>query len=343
MKLADFDYELPEELIAQAPCEERDRSRLLVVHRDSGRLEHRTFSDFPEYLRPGDAVVVNDSRVIPARLFGSKESGGRVEFLLLSCEDERSAHWTALLKPGRRVKAGTSVRLGTDAEAEILEKLPDGTWRIRFRTGADFNAFLNEHGYAPLPPYIKRRGGAGISAADLDRYQTVYARVPGSVAAPTAGLHFTPAVLDAIRSRGIPVAAVTLHVGYGTFRPIEAASVEDHVMDEERIEIGAEAARTINAAARVVAVGTTSTRTIETAAGDGGAIAAGSLRTRLYLYPGRPFRRVGALLTNFHLPRSSLFLLVCAFAGRERMMEAYAEAVRERYRFFSYGDCMLIL
>ncbi len=343
MKLDDFDYELPEELIAQAPCEDRDQSRLLVVHRDSGRLEHRRFCDLPGYLRPGDAVVVNDSRVIPARLFGNKESGGRVEFLLLSCEDERSALWTALVKPGRRVRPGTSVKIGTDAEAEILEKLPDKTWRVRFVTGMDFNAFLNRHGCAPLPPYIKRSGGTGISAADLERYQTVYARVPGSVAAPTAGLHFTPAVLAAIRDRGIPVATVTLHVGYGTFRPIETEHVEDHVMDEERIEVGAEAARIMNTAARVVAVGTTSTRTIESAAAEDGRISAGSQRTRLYLYPGRPFRRVGALLTNFHLPRSSLFLLVCAFAGRERMMEAYAEAIRERYRFFSYGDCMLIL
>ena len=343
MKLENFDYELPEELIAQAPCADRDQSRLLVVHRDTGRLEHRRFCELPEYLRPGDAVVVNDSRVIPARLFGNKESGGRVEFLLLSCEDPRSALWTVLLKPGRRVREGTSVSFGKDAKAEILEKLPDHTWRVRFVTGMDFNAFLNRHGYAPLPPYIKRNGATGIAAADLERYQTVYARVPGSVAAPTAGLHFTPDVLTAIRDRGIPIATVTLHVGYGTFRPIETEDVEDHVMDEERIEIGAEAARIMNAAARVVAVGTTSTRTIETAAGEDGRISAGSRRTRLYLYPGRPFRRVGALLTNFHLPRSSLFLLVCAFAGRERMMEAYAEAIRRRYRFFSYGDCMLIL
>ncbi len=343
MKLKNFDYELPEELIAQAPCADRDQSRLLVVHRDTGRLEHRRFYELPEYLRPGDAVVVNDSRVIPARLFGNKESGGRVEFLLLACEDERTALWTALLKPGRRVRAGTSVTFGRDAVAEIVEKLPDHTWRVRFVTDTDFNTFLNRHGYAPLPPYIKRNGATGISAADLERYQTVYARVPGSVAAPTAGLHFTPEVLAALRSHSIPVAAVTLYVGYGTFRPIETEDVEDHVMDEERIEIGAEAARIINAASRVVAVGTTSTRAIETAAGEDGTVSAGSGRTRLYLYPGRPFRRVGALLTNFHLPRSSLFLLVCAFAGRERMMEAYAEAIRERYRFFSYGDCMLIL
>jgi len=343
MKLKNFDYALPEELIAQAPCEDRDRSRLLVVHRDTGRLEHRRFRDLSEYLCPGDAIVVNDSRVIPARLFGNKESGGRVEFLLLACEDERTALWTVLLKPGRRVRAGTSISFAKDAKAEILEKLPDHTWRVRFVTDTDFSTFLNRHGYAPLPPYIKRNGATGISAADLERYQTVYARVPGSVAAPTAGLHFTPEVLAALRNRGIPVAAVTLHVGYGTFRPIESEDVEDHVMDEERIEIGDEAARIINAAARVVAVGTTSTRAIETAAAEDGRISAGSRRTRLYLYPGRPFRRVGALLTNFHLPRSSLFLLVCAFAGRERMMEAYAEAIRRRYRFFSYGDCMLIL
>ena len=343
MKLDEFDYDLPDELIAQFPCERRDESRLLVVHRDSGRLEHRRFCDFPEYLRPGDAVVVNDSRVIPARLFGTGPSGGRIEFLLLSCEDETRRLWNTLLKPGRRVRTGMSVSFGQDGEAVVEEKLADRTWRVRFAARMDFDVFLHRNGHAPLPPYIKRKVGGGISAADLERYQTVYARVPGSVAAPTAGLHFTSSVLEAIRRRKIPIATVTLHVGYGTFRPIEAETVEDHEMDEERIEIGAEAARTINAAARVVAVGTTSTRTIESAATEDGRVSAGASRTRLYLYPGCSFRRVGALLTNFHLPRSSLFLLVCAFAGRERMMEAYGEAIRQRYRFFSYGDCMLIL
>ena len=343
MKLQDFDYTLPEELIAQSPAPDRDRSRMMVVDRGTGRLQDRIFCEFPGLLRRGDVLVLNDSKVIPARLFARKTTGAAVEILLLkSREGASSTRWEALLRPAKRIKAGTTLSFGGGAGVRVLERVNDRKWVVEFHVDEPFESFLRRRGQAPLPPYIRRPKESTPSPDDLARYQTVYAKRPGSVAAPTAGLHFTEAILDRIRESGIPVATVTLHVGYGTFTPVEAEQIEDHTMDEEYFEIGAETAETINSAGRVVAVGTTSTRVLESIADEGGRIRPTSGSTGLYIYPGYRFRRVGALLTNFHLPKSSLFLLVCAFGGRELMFSAYERAIAEKYRFYSYGDCMFI-
>lgn len=343
MKLQDFDYALPEELIAQAPAPDRDRSRMMVVDRGAGSLQDRIFREFPGWLRKGDVLVLNDSKVIPARLFARKTTGAAVEILLLrSREGMSSTRWEAMLRPAKRIKAGTTLHFDGGASVRVLERVNDRKWVVEFRADEPFDSFLRRRGQAPLPPYIRRQKDSAQSPEDIERYQTVYARQPGSVAAPTAGLHFTQAVLDEIRGRGIPVATLTLHVGYGTFTPVEVEQIEDHVMDEEYFEIGEETAETINSAGRIVAVGTTSTRVLESVADERGRIHAASGATGLYIYPGYRFRRVGALLTNFHLPKSSLFLLTCAFAGRELMFSAYRQAIAERYRFYSYGDCMYI-
>ncbi|MCX5821719.1 MAG: tRNA preQ1(34) S-adenosylmethionine ribosyltransferase-isomerase QueA [Deltaproteobacteria bacterium] len=345
MKLEEFAYNLPEELIAQEPAAVRDRSRMMVVHRKTGEIELRTFRDLPEYLGDGDVVVVNDSRVFPARLIGRKETGGLIEILLLTRQpgNPPGETWEVLLRPAKRVEIGMTVTFALGCGARIVRRLSEKQWLLEFRTDIPFDDFLARFGRAPLPPYIKRKRDHSRSQQDLERYQTVYARVKGSVAAPTAGLHFTPEVLDHLRSRAVGIAPITLHVGYGTFLPIETGNVEDHVMEEEHYTIGGEAARLVNGAKRVIAVGTTSTRVLESVADDEGRIRPVSGSTRLYLYPDSRFRRVDALLTNFHLPKSSLFLLVCAFAGRERMQEAYRLAIENRFRFYSYGDCMLIL
>ncbi len=345
MKLDEFDYTLPEELIAQEPAAVRDGSRMMVVHRRTGRIDICTFRDLPGYIGPGDVVVVNDSRVFPARLVGRKETGGRIEILLLARfpDGHPGETWEVLLRPAKRVTPGTEIAFADDCRATIVDRLTDKRWLLRFATMMPFDDFLAGQGRAPLPPYIKRSRDRSRSDQDLERYQTVYARVKGSVAAPTAGLHFTPEVMENLRGRGAEIAPVTLHIGYGTFLPIETECVEDHLMEEERFSIGEETARKVNAASRVVAVGTTATRVLESAADGSRRIAPVSSSTRLYIYPGYPFRRVDALLTNYHLPKSSLFLLVCAFAGRELMQEAYARAVANRFRFYSYGDCMLIL
>jgi len=345
MKLEEFDYALPEELIAQEPAAVRDHSRMMVVDRRTGRIELCTFRDLPGYLGPGDVIVVNDSRVFPARLVGRKETGGRIELLLLarSPDGGPGETWEVLLRPAKRVAVGTVIDFGYECRATVVSRLAEKRWLLNFVTAMPFDDFLARHGGAPLPPYIKRTRDRSRSADDLERYQTVYARVQGSVAAPTAGLHFTPEILENLRGRGAGIAPVTLHIGYGTFLPIETERVEDHVMEEERFSLSEETARTINGASRVLAVGTTATRVLESVADGSGRIAAVSAATRLYIYPGFRFRRVDALLTNFHLPKSSLFLLVCAFAGRELMREAYASAVANRFRFYSYGDCMLIL
>jgi S-adenosylmethionine:tRNA ribosyltransferase-isomerase len=346
-KLSDFDYPLPEKLIAQVPSPVRDQSRMMVLNRGDGSAEDRRFFEFPEFLREGDVLVVNDSKVIPARLVGRKPTGGAIEILLLA---ERKGHpgeyqtvWEVLLRPAKRVGTGSKITFGNRAEAVLLERLSDKKWAVRFHTDVPFGDFLAEHGRAPLPPYIKRSRKTGASGEDLDRYQTVYARFPGSVAAPTAGLHFSETVLENIRGKGVPVAAVTLHVGYGTFLPIESPDVEDHIMEEEYFQLTEEASSMINSARRVVAVGTTAVRVIESAADASGEVKGASGATRLFIYPGYRFRRVGALLTNFHLPRSSLYLLVCAFAGRDFIQRAYSSAIEKQYRFYSYGDCMLIL
>jgi S-adenosylmethionine:tRNA ribosyltransferase-isomerase len=346
MTLDEFNYSLPEELIAQEPAAVRDQSRMMVVHRADGRCEIRSFIDLPDYLGPGDALVINDSRVFPARLIGRKESGGLIEILLLGrrhAEDPTGESWEALLRPAKRVRPGMTITFADAAQATLVRRMTDKRWLLEFRLAMPFDQFLDRQGRAPLPPYIKRRRDQPRLALDTERYQTVYARVRGSVAAPTAGLHFTGNILERLQGRGVSIAPVTLHVGYGTFLPIETDRVEDHVMEEEHFHIDEQTAGKVNGAARVIAVGTTAARVLESVADPDGTIKPATASTALYLYPGRRFRRVDALLTNLHLPKSSLFVLVCAFAGLELMQKAYRMAIDNQFRFYSYGDCMLIL
>ena len=345
MKLEECSYDLPEELIAQEPAAVRDESRMMVVNRKTNEIKIRAFRNITEYAGKSDVVVINDSRVFPARLIGAKETGGLIEILLLSRKEHEmnKETWEVLLRPAKRVAIGTEIVFAEECSARVISRVSDKKWLLEFRTDIAFDDFLSRFGRAPLPPYIKRKKSQIRSLEDLERYQTVYASKPGSVAAPTAGLHFTDAVLDEMKKRDVKIAAVTLHVGYGTFLPIETEIVEDHAMEEESFSISEETAGIINAAKRVIAVGTTSTRVLESAADEEGKIRAFSGATRLFIYPGYRFRRVDALLTNFHLPKSSLFLLVCAFAGRELILQAYHKAIENRFRFYSYGDCMLIL
>ena len=341
MRVSDFDYALPESAIAQSPVEPRDASRLMVLDRRSGKIQHRIFRDLPEYLSPGDVLVVNDSRVIPARLFGEKEgTGGSVELLLL----ERRAldTWEALVRPGRRVRPGARLVFGGGLlRAEVTDVTPAGGRMIVFRYEGVFEELLRRLGEMPLPPYIKQK------LDDPERYQTVYSREEGSKAAPTAGLHFTPGLLETIRRRGVEIVSLTLHVGLGTFRPVTAETVEEHVMHAEYFRIPAQTANAVNRAkeqgGRVVAVGTTAVRTLESAADETGRVHPGDGWTDLFIYPGYRFKAVDAMVTNFHLPRSTLLMLVCAFAGREETLAAYRTAVEEGYRFYSFGDAMLIL
>ena len=348
MRVSDFDFDLPPELIAQEPLAERSASRLMVVDRRGGAIEHAHAADLPAWLRSGDLLVVNDTRVIPARLHGHRvPSGGRVECLLLRRID--ADRWDALVHPGQKLRPGERMRFeggGAVLEAEILERRTFGRRTIRLsREGpGGVDAAIETIGEVPLPPYIRRP----VRPDDRERYQTVYAREPGSVAAPTAGLHLAPSVLADLDARGVQRTAITLHVGYGTFQPVRAEVVEEHRIDPEPYSIEKAAAAAINAALddqrRVVAVGTTTTRTLEAVAlGHGGRVAAGSGYADLFIYPGFRFAVVGALLTNFHLPKSSLLMLAAAFAGRERILEAYRVAVAERYRFYSYGDAMLVV
>jgi S-adenosylmethionine:tRNA ribosyltransferase-isomerase len=342
--ISDFDYHLPPELIAQEPLPERDASRLMVLDRATGAVAHRAFRDLPEHLRDGDLLVLNRSRVLPARLLGRRASGGEAEILLV--RDLGGDRWQALVRPGRHLRPGQRVTVDDDlsvvVETEALAE--DGRRRVRFLSRRrDVPAALERCGHVPLPPYVRRPD----RPQDRERYQTVYAREPGSVAAPTAGLHFTPALLDRLRERGASVAEIVLHVGPGTFRPVTAERVEDHRVAPEPFTIPPETAAAIEGTrargGRVVAVGTTTARTLEGAARATGTVAAGEGETDLVIVPGFAFAVVDALVTNFHLPRSSLLLLVAAFAGRERVLGAYAEAVRERYRFYSYGDAMMIV
>ena len=333
MRTADFDYELPPGRVAKTPAERRDQARLLVVDRATGTLRDSRVCDLPEWLAPGDLLVLNDTKVLFGRLFGRRTTGGRVEILLL--RREPGGAWEALVKAHPHLRPGEAVQLDEGFSAELLER-PEGgaVWRLEIKGSGDFDEALERLGRVPLPPYLKRKD----TPEDRERYQTVYARRMGSAAAPTAGLHFTPGLLHKL-----DVAKVTLHVGYGTFKPIKTKHIEDHRVEEEEFEVTEEAARTISARkGRLVAVGTTATRVLETLARSGG-IRAASGRTDLFLYPGCEFHAVEVLLTNFHLPRSSLFLLVCAFAGRERMLAAYRHAIENGYRFYSYGDAMLIL
>ncbi len=322
LRVADYDFELPPELIADRPLPERDASRMLVLHRESGVIEHRAFRDLPGYLQPGDLAVLNNSKVIKARLFSED---GRVELLLI--ETLAEGRWKTLVKPGRKMRVGASVAVA-GTTAHVCEVLPDGARIIAFDQEPDLERF----GAMPIPPYFKREA----DAEDAVRYQTVYAAPSGSVAAPTAGLHFTPEILARL-----PHTFLTLHVGIGTFQPVKVERLEDHFMHEEGYSISDEAARAINTASRLLAVGTTSARVLESQ--PPGPIQAHSGATDIFIHPPKTLGRVDVLLTNFHLPQSTLLMLVCAFAGYDKALAAYREAVKERYRFFSYGDCMLIL
>lgn len=338
-----FDYELPSELIAQEPAERRDSSRMMVVDRAAGTFRGASFPEIVDLLRAGDRLVINDTKVIPARLIGRRlPSGGKAELFLLKQTGNRE--WEVLAKPSKKLGPGTQVSFGDGRLlASITGRSEGGLRTVRFKFEGEWHELLDDLGATPLPPYIKRPEPKG---ADRERYQTVYAQHEGAVAAPTAGLHFTPAILDRLVEKGVRLARITLHVGWGTFQPVVAEQVEDHVMHEEYYEVLPEAAETINTArpggGRIVAVGTTSVRTLETCA-EGGEVRPGRGWTRCFIYPGYQFRMVDALLTNFHLPRSSLIMLVAAFAGRELVLSAYDAAVRERYRFYSYGDCMLVV
>ena len=350
MKVAEFDYFLPPELIAQEPAARRDGARMMVLDRQKQTIAHRKFTDLPEYLRAGDYLVVNDTRVIPARFFGRKAkegTGGRVEFLLL--EEVAPDTWDALMRARRRPRPGESVILDDGLGAvTILEEGELGRVKIRVETSSPWLEVLARIGQAPLPPYIHRKEATPAQRAnDNVRYQTVFARAPGAVAAPTAGLHFTPEVLAQLGERGVARGTVTLHVGIGTFLPVSVENVAEHHMDFERWWIPAQSAQAVTAAraagGRVVAVGTTSVRTLESAAARPEGFGAGQGRTDLFIYPPYSFRMVDAMLTNFHLPKSTLIMMISAFAGLEFVRAAYEEAIRERYRFYSYGDCMLIL
>ncbi|NLM41361.1 MAG: tRNA preQ1(34) S-adenosylmethionine ribosyltransferase-isomerase QueA [Firmicutes bacterium] len=340
MRVDEFDFELPPELIAQKPLAVRSASRLLVVHKDNGDLEDRQFVDVLHYLQPEDVLVVNDSRVLPARLYGrNRERAGLIEVLLLRPYGE--GKWEVLVRPGKKARVGAQIEFSPRLSCEVLENTPSGGRLVQFACTGDFDAVLAELGETPLPPYIREK------LDDPERYQTVYAKHSGSVAAPTAGLHFTPELLAEIGRRGVAVASVTLHVGLGTFRPVQVENVEEHVMHEEFFELSPESAAVINgrrrAGGRIVAVGTTSVRVLETLADSDGTVRAGSGWTDIFIYPGYTFKAVDALITNFHLPKSSLLMLVSAFAGRETIMRAYEHAVAQRYRFFSFGDSMLLL
>jgi S-adenosylmethionine:tRNA ribosyltransferase-isomerase len=342
--IADFDYELPPELIAQEPLAERDASRLLVLDRQSGEMAHRAFAELPDLLAAGDLLVVNRSRVIPARLLGRRAKGGEAEILLV--RDRGEGRWEAMVRPGRHLRPGQRVTIDEDLSVMVESEALDESGRRHVRLLSrrrDIEAALERCGHTPLPPYIRRPD----RPADRERYQTVYAREGGSVAAPTAGLHFTEALLTRLREQGVERAEVVLHVGPGTFQPVKAARMEDHRVAPEAYAVPLQTAAAVESTrargGRVVAVGTTTVRTLESAAGSDGTVATGAGETSLVIVPGHRFRAVDALLTNFHLPRSSLLLLVAAFAGREAVLRAYAEAVRLRYRFYSYGDAMIIL
>jgi S-adenosylmethionine:tRNA ribosyltransferase-isomerase len=344
VRLSDFDFDLPPELIAQEPIPERDGSRLLSIDVDQGNWKHRRVSDFRNLLDPGDLLITNNSRVFPARLKGETESGASVEILLLQAVGKRL--WEALARPAKRLRDGTRVVFGDGLlRAEVRKGADDGKRIIELEYQGDLFDICERIGRTPLPPYIKRKGGR-LEALDRERYQTVYARDYGSIAAPTAGLHFTPDLLRALEERGVGIAEVTLHVGYGTFQPIRTPTIEEHRMESERYVISEATSHAIEETRvqgkRVVAVGTTTVRTLESAAGQEGKLQSGAGITRLFIYPGFRFQVVDALLTNFHLPRSSLFLLVSAFGGKELLRRAYEEAIRERYRFYSYGDCMFL-
>ena len=343
MKVSDFNYNLPKELIAQHPIEKRDESRLLVLHRDTKEIEHKHFKDIIDYLEPGDCLVRNNTKVIPARLYGNiigKEMSKPVEFLLL--KQLENDNWEVMVRPGKKLRTGVKVEFGSGLlKAEILEILENGNRKVHFEYEGIFNEILDQIGLMPLPPYITEK------LKDKDRYQTVYAKYDGSAAAPTAGLHFTEELLEQIRAKGIEIANVTLHVGIGTFRPVKVENIEDHKMHTEHFYIKQEDADKINKAKKeghkVIAVGTTSCRVLESIAREDGTVEETEADTSIFIYPGYKFKCIDRLITNFHLPESTLIMLVSSLAGKEFIMQAYEKAVEEKYRFFSFGDAMVIL
>ncbi len=340
MKKSDFYFELPEELIAQTPIEKRDHSRLMEIDKLSGNIRHLHFYDLPSLVKPGDCLVLNDSRVIPARLFGRRESGGAVEVVLLT--DKGNKVWECLTRPGKKTEPGTKLVFGDgELSAVVLDKAPGGNRLIEFKYEGIFLEILERLGKMPLPPYIKEE------LLDSERYQTVYSKEPGSAAAPTAGLHFTKELLKELEEKGVLIACITLHVGLGTFRPVKAENIEDHEMHAEYCMISKETADKINAAkragGRIISCGTTSCRTLESRCDEGGFVREYAGWTNIFIYPGYRFKCVDGLITNFHLPESTLIMLVSALAGRENIIRAYEEAIRERYRFFSFGDATIII
>lgn len=342
MHINDFDYTLPENLIAQHPTDKRDNSRLMVIDRETGTVEHKRFFNVLEYLKPGDCLVMNNSKVIPARLFGKKEkTGGRVEFLLI--KRISGDLWETMVRPGKKLHPGDVVSFSDELKAEVLDYGNDGTRIVRFDYKGIFLEILEEVGKIPLPPYINRES----DSKDKDRYQTVYCKDEGSVAAPTAGLHFTKELIDEAIKKGVKIAYVTLHVGIGTFRPVKCDVVEEHKMHFEEYEITRENAEIINSTkmtgGRIIAVGTTSTRTLESASTSDGTITTGQGNTDIFIYPGYKFKVIDGLITNFHLPKSTLLMLVSALYNREAMLKIYKDAVEQKYRFFSYGDAMIII
>lgn len=340
MKVTEFDYELPEELIAQTPIEKRDESRLMVLNRKEHTIEHKTFKDIIDYLEPGDCLVRNNTKVIPARIYGKKETGANIEFLLLN--NIEGDIWETIVRPGNKLHIGTKVIFGDGLlKAEILDTMPGGTRKVLFTYEGIFNEILDKIGLMPLPPYIHKE------LKEKDRYQTVYAKYEGSAAAPTAGLHFTKELLEKIEQKGIEIANVTLHVGIGTFRPVKEDTVEAHEMHSEHFYIKQEDCNKINKAKkngkRVIAVGTTSCRVLETIANpEDGTVEPIESDTQIFIYPGYKFKCIDGLITNFHLPQSTLLMLVSALAGKDYIMKAYKEAVKEKYKFFSFGDAMFI-
>ena len=339
MKLTDFNYNLPEELIAQTPIQKRDESRLMLLDKNTGEIQHKIFKDIIDYLEPGDCIVRNNTKVIPARLYGKKETGANVEFVLL--KNIQGDIWEAMVRPGNKLHAGAKVVFGDGLlKAEILETLKDGTRKVNFEYTGIFNEILDQIGLMPLPPYIHE------SLKDNDRYQTVYAKYNGSAAAPTAGLHFTDELLEKLEQKGVIIANVTLHVGIGTFRPVKVENIEEHHMHSEHYYIKQEDVDKINKAKReghrIIAVGTTSCRVLESIAKDNGEVEPTEGDTSIFIYPGYEFKCMDALITNFHLPESTLIMLVSAFAGFDNIMNAYNTAVKEKYRFFSFGDAMFI-
>ncbi len=339
MKLTEFDYELPKELIAQVPIEKRDESRLMLLDRKNQTIENKVFKDILDYLKPGDCLVRNNTKVIPARIYGKKETGANVEFLLLN--NLKEDVWETIVRPGNKLHVGAKVVFGDGLlNAEIIETLPGGTRKVKFTYNGIFNEILDKIGLMPLPPYIKE------TLKQKDRYQTVYAEYEGSAAAPTAGLHFTQDLLEKIKQKGVEIANVTLHVGIGTFRPVKEETIEEHDMHSEHYYIKEEDVIKINNAkkngGRIISVGTTSCRVLESISDENGFVQECEGDTKIFIYPGYKFKCIDALITNFHLPESTLLMLVSALAGKDYIMKAYNEAVKEKYRFFSFGDAMFI-